>query len=153
MAVEDWIDAVTAAAGTVAAPSGGQVLSYRVYARKEIPEDLTKFPCALTFVTRVRSQYSDAGPCVDLWDGKTEFHIFPNTAKSNLPEVMLYFSRIRNAFAKVRTLGGKVDHFMLKADEGLTLDEGVWGGEVTHYIITAHWTVKEGVTDEVTLGM
>lgn len=152
MSIEKWIDDLAAVAGSVKAHNSGQVKAFRVYARAEIPEAISSFPCALTYPVRVRPSYSDSGPCTDLWEGQTEFHLFPDVKKANLPEVMRYFAKIRNAFALKRTLGGKVAHLAIRED-GMVMATAKYGEEDEHHAIMVYWEVKEIVTGEVTLGM
>lgn len=152
MAIEKWIDSLAAVAGSVNAHNGGQIKAFRMFAKVEIPESLGSFPCALTYAIRMRPSYSDGGPCIDLWQGVTEFHLFSNTAKANLPEVMRYFAKIRNAFAANRSLGGKVAHVMIRED-GMVLSTLQYGTENEHHGIVVYWEVKEIVTAEITLGL
>lgn len=154
MAVEDWIDEIADLAGTVDDGRGGKVRSYRVFAKAEFPESLSDYPCALTYTAEVRPDYSLSGPCTDLWYGMTEFHLFPNVAKSNYPALMRYFARIKAAFALHMTLNGKVAYVQLRTDEpGLqgpvTLQ---YGEEAQHLGIVARWVVKEDTTGEFTVG-
>lgn len=153
MAVEHWIDEITALAGTVKTSRGGFVHSYSVYKRADFPEALTDYPCALTYVKGVRSVYSLGGPCLDIWSGVTEFHLYENTNKQNLPQVMKYFARIRNAFAAHMNLSGKVGYCLLDQgddEESLQLVTLQYGSEEPHLGIIARWTVKENVTGDFT---
>lgn len=154
MAVETWIDEIVALAGTI---SDGKVKvrSYSVFNKAEFPESITVFPCALTYTVDVRPAYSLGGPCVDLWSGITEFHLFPSVAKSNYPAIMRYFARIKAAFASKMALNGKVAYFQLRSDEpGLqgpvTLQ---YGSEDPHLGIVARWIVKEDTTGDFTVGV
>lgn len=150
--LEDWIDDVAKLAGNVASHKGGFVRSYRVFNRAEIPEALSEFPCAVTYIQGVRTQYSVGGPCIDVWDGVTEFHLFPDVKKSNMPELVRYFGKIRGAFAANMSLSGKVDHFVLKVDQtALNLAILTYGVEAEHHGIMAYWEAKENVTGQVTV--
>lgn len=154
MAVEDWIDEVCKLAGEVSNGKGGTVKSYSVFKKDNFPEALTVFPCAISYTTQVISEYSDSGPCIDLWKGHTEFHLVPNTNKQNYPEIMRYFARIRNAFALHRKLGGKVSFIQLSIDEA-SLQGPVtmqYGTENPHLGILASWIVKENVSGKFVLG-
>lgn len=154
MAVENWIDEIVKAAGEVANSRGGFVRSYRVFEREEFPEAMTEFPCAITYPTAVYCSYSDAGPGVDVWHGVTELHTHGNAAKSNLPDVMRYFARIKNAFALHRKLGGKVDHFVIR-NEVISIEGPLvyrYGGDgEEHHGLRVQWEVKEIV--DVTTGV
>lgn len=150
MGIEHWIDEICRAAGEVADGRGSQVRSYLVYERAEFPAAMTVYPCAITYATQVICRAGDSGPLVDLWEGQTEFHLWPNTDKSHYPELMLFYGRIRNAFALHRKLGGKVAWFALKTDEAsLQAAKLVYGDEVEHLGIVAKWQVKELVSYEL----
>lgn len=151
MAIEDWIDEVARVAGSVPSHKGGFVRAYMVFEKAEIPEALSEFPCAITYGHAVIPSYSDAGPCIDLWQGITEFHLFADVKKSNFPELQKYFGKIRNAFAARRRLGGIVDHIAI-VDPGIQLVTATYGIGVDHHAITVTWQVKENVGGEITLG-
>lgn len=154
MAVENWIDEVCKLAGEVDNGKGGKVLSYSVFGKTNFPEGLSVFPCAISYVTQVESQYSSSGPCIDLWRGVTEFHLTEGSAKKDYPAVMRFFSRIRNAFALHRTLNGKVSYIQLSIEDPSLQGPVVlqYGTEQPHHGIVARWVVKENVTGQVTLG-
>jgi len=151
MAVTDWIDKI-AQVFEVANGKGGTVLSYRMYDRNNIPEALTSYPCAISYVTEARHQYSLGGPCLDFYNGVTEFHLTPNASKANLPYIMPYFARIRDAAAGNITLSGTVAHFLLRLDEAsvtgpVTLQ---YGQEEPHHGLVVRWEVKEEVSGDFT---
>lgn len=152
MALEDWIDEVAKLAGNVASHKGGRVRSYQVFAKSEIPETISEYPCAITYIQGMRTQYSIGGPCVDLWDGVTEFHLFPDTKKSNYPEMARYFGKIRSAWAANMKLSGKVAHCVLKAEPSMSLATLVYGQENEHHGMMVYWEVKENVTGQFTVG-
>lgn len=154
MAVENWIDEICKLAGEVANGRGGKVKSYRVFAKTDFPEGLSVFPCAITYTTQVVTTYSAGGPCIDLWKGVTEFHLSAGTAKSEYPDVMRYFARIRAAFAAHVTLGGKVAYCLLDTEQPSLQGPVVlqYGTEQPHHGIVARWVVKENVTGAVTIG-
>lgn len=151
MAIENWVDELVKVAGSVASHTGRKVRAYAVFHKQEFPEALSEFPCAITFGFRVSSSYSDSGPCIDLWEGITEFHLFPDTKKTNIPEALRYFGRIRNAYALRRRLGGLVEHMLIR-EEGMSLVTAQYGAEDEHHAIVVPWQVKERVTAEITLG-
>ena len=151
MAIEKWIDEVAAIAGSVVSHKGGFVKAYLVFKKAEIPEALSEFPCAITYGHAVVPSYSDSGPCIDLWQGTTEFHLFSDVKKSNFPELQKYFGRIRNAFANRRRLGGLVEHITI-IDPGIQLVIATYGIEAAHHALAVSWQVKENVLSEITLG-
>lgn len=155
MAVESWIDAVVAVAGNVLShKSNRKVRAFRVAERGEIPEALSEFPCAVVYPVKTKSlQYSQGGPCKEIWEVKGEFYLFADNKKSNLPELIRYFGRIRNATLASMTLGGLVDHFIF-GEGGMALVEMTYetDGPPRHGIEVT-WEVKADVRDELTFGL
>lgn len=144
--IEDWIDELTKTAGLVAGASGKNVLSYRLFSNSEYPESLTVFPCALTYVENVSLDYGIDGTCRNIWEGFTEFHLTSDLNRKKLPEVMLYYRKIRNAFASNMTLGGKVSYFTLRGSGESSIAGPVelrYGNEKFHLGLVAYWRVKE----------
>jgi len=127
------------------------VYSYRVFEKPEFPETLTQYPCAITYTLGVKSDYSVGGPCVDHWEGVTEFHLTPNVVKSHFPYIMLFFRRIRDAAAGSLTLGGRVAHFLLDPDRQPNIQGPValvYGSEDPHHALVVYWVVKESVSGD-----
>jgi hypothetical protein len=155
MAVEEWADEIAALAGTVGDGRGGKVRSYAVFKKAEFPEAITVYPCAITYTAEMTPSYSLGGPCIDLWHGVTEFHLFAGVAKSNYPALMRYFARIKAAFAGAMTLGGKVAYCQLRIDEPGLQGPVVlqYGGEDPHLGIVARWVVKEDTSADFTVSM
>lgn len=152
MAVENWIDAISAL-WEIEDGAGGTVKSYRVFEKSEFPETITVWPCAITYTRGVKSNYSLGGPCIDHWQGVTEFHLYDNVDRSHMPEMMRWFARIRNAAAGSITLGGLVAHFMLDPSvENNILGPVVmqFGSENPHHGLVVSWTVKENVSGAFT---
>jgi hypothetical protein len=155
MGIELWIDEIVALAGAVESHrKNGKVRSYRVYAKAEIPEALSEYPCAISYPESVSLQISAGGPCKELWRGVTVFYLFPDSKKSNLPEVMRYFTRIRNGMFSSLTLGGKVDHFGPSPD-GSTIElvTATYGDEVERHALQVRWEVKADISGEITVGV
>jgi len=156
MALEDWMDELTAVWGTIRSGPRGNVRSYRCFNKNEFPEAISEFPCAISFVTGLRFMGGgDSSPHILLWSGDTEFYISPGVSKAGAPEVMRYFERALRAALLFRTLGGKVAEFgLVKANEGEAIaGPGVmnYGGEEKHLGLVVHWRVKE-VLQSVVLG-
>lgn len=149
--IEKWIDALVDVAGGVETGTKSRKMrAYYLFKKTEFPEALTEFPCALVYPERLDTQYSDGAPCIEIWTGKVEFHLTPDTQKGAYPDVMRYFARIRNAFAAHRTLGGRVSYCVL--DSPLSIEGPVvlqYGTENPHMGLIAHWVVKHDVTNEV----
>lgn len=144
MAIENWIDAL-ARVWEISDGKGGTVKSYQIATKSEFPESLSTFPCALSYPTGLHPEYSAGMGSTDIWRGKTEFHLFPDTKKSNLGKVLSYFERIKAAAASNFSLGGLVSHFIIQqAGDGiqgpLTLQ---YGDEAEHHGLVVYWEVKE----------
>jgi len=144
MSIENWIDKV-AQVMAVSDGAGGTVRSYHVYDRAEFPGSLNQFPCAVSLIQGVDFLYSLGGPLKGIYRGRTEFYLTAGMDMSDLPKVMLYLARIRNACAGSMQLGGTVDHFLLVSDPrqivgpiGLRFnpdDQPRWG-------FTVNWEIK-----------
>lgn len=142
--IEDWIDEVAKTAGLVPAGNEKRVRSFQLFGRSEFPESLTTFPCALTFIEESGLEYQLGGGGRNFWKGFTEFHLTPDLNRKRYPEVLLYFKRIRDAFAGNMTLNGKVASFTLRAETSIQGPaELQYGGEKPHFGLVAYWQVKE----------
>jgi hypothetical protein len=153
MAIENWIDDLVDVMGSVKGHHGKAVRAYYVYKKAEFPDAIAAYPCVLTFTDAVQPSYSVGGPLIDAWVGLCEFHLFPDVSRAHYPEIMLYFARIRNAMAGSMTLGGKVAHFLPRADVPYPLRGPVrlqYGEEQEHLGIVMQWQVKENVSADFT---
>ncbi len=140
--IENWIDEV-AKVFEISNGRGGKLRSFRVFERNEFPESMSDFPCAVTYPTEVRMKYGETAH--DLWNGVTELHLFPNTQKTNIPETLRYYARIKSAVAAHITLGGLVSYFILD-QEGPSVQGPValsFGELGEHMGLIVHWVVKE----------
>jgi hypothetical protein len=155
MAIENWIDAVVDVAGSVESHvKGRKVKAYKVASKAEIPEALTVYPCAIVYAPRMKSaQYSMGGPCKELWEVRGTFYIFSDTKKSNIPELIRYFSRIRTATLASLTLGGLVDHFCFAEADPMVMGTLPYeADQPERHVIDVTWDVKSDVTSELTVG-
>lgn len=151
--IEQWIDSLCKVWGTVDNGRGGLVRSYLVFEKAEFPESLSEYPCAITYPEGVSNEYGN-GASIDIWRGKTEFHLIGDSQKSSLPYVIRFFARIRNAAAQNYKLGGKVDYMLLRAED-LSIQGPItlaYGSEEPHWGLVVYWTVKENVSNEVQIG-
>ena len=153
MAVENWIDEIVKAMGTIRSHTGGTVKAYRIASKPEVPEAVGVFPSVIVYPERlVSAQYSISGPNKEVWEVHGKFYLFADTKKTNLPEMVRYFARIRNATLASATLGGKVDDFHFGA-EPMKLAafqdvvDGPWRDGIEVF-----WEVKSDVGGEVTIG-
>jgi hypothetical protein len=143
--IENWIDKLAENCGKVYAGQGRSILSYKLFGNTELPESLSVFPCCLTFPGPLRSSYSASGVCTNIWQGTTEFHLTSDLNRKKLPEVVLFYKRIRDQFAVDMSLGGSVAYCILDP-EGESISEPTamrWGGENEHFGLIVHWVVKE----------
>lgn len=150
MALEDWIDELCAI-WEIDDGKGSQVRSYRVYNKNEFPEAITDVPCAISFTEGAQMEIQASGGTTR-WFGVTEFHLSLNVDKSEYPDYIGYFSRIRAAAAAKTKLGGLVSEFALRPDirpNVVGLVPLRYGSEEPHHGIVVYWTVKENETDIV----
>lgn len=153
MAVENWIDDVIKAIGKVKSHAGGTITVYRMAMRPDVPEVISTFPSVLIYPERlISAQYTAGGACKEVWEVHGKFYLFSDTKKTNLPEMIRYFAKIRNATLASITLGGKVDHFIF-GTEPMKLAgfqdtvDGPWRDGIEVF-----WEVKSDVGAEVTVG-
>jgi hypothetical protein len=154
MSVENWIDSIVDMWGAMDAHAGHTLRAYLVYRKAEFPAALSDFPCVLTFVDGLQPNYSAGGPLIDAWTGISEFHLWADLSPAHYPELMLYFARIRTAMAQHLSLGGRVSHFLPRADVPYPIRGPVklkYGGEEDHLGIVVQWQVKENVSGEFTI--
>ena len=146
--LETWIDELTRVWGTVDDGKGSQVVSYPLFEKASFPSSINKFPCALTFVDRVRPGLSEAA--FDNWSGRTEFHFFNSADPSLLPAVARYYQRILHAAATNATLGGLVEYFHIDADAGIAGSLRLqYGSENPHWGAIVNWVVIESASELV----
>lgn len=141
MAIEGWIDAVVAVAGSVESHvKGRKVRAYKLAGKAEVPETLGEYPCAVVYPERVRV---DLAVNKEIYEGVMVFYLFADTKKTNLPELMRYFSRILAVLMVEAnwTLGGLVDHFHMTED-GIEFILADYGDEVSRHALQLRWEVK-----------
>jgi hypothetical protein len=150
--IENWID-VIARIFEIPDGKGGLVKSYHSFDKTDLPEALDYYPCALGYVTNCKAVISDNLSLL-FWTGVTEFHLTPNTQKSNIPYILPFFGRILRATAGAMQLGGLagIKHFiLLPEDNSMQFTRLKYGDEVEHYGIMARWEVKEDVSGFLTV--
>lgn len=124
----------------------------KAYGFNEIPEALSVFPCAVSFISdAVDVDYSEGGLNLVLWKGKTEFHITNDVKKNGLNDVYPYIRKVIETAAKSLTLNGKVDSFLLKQSPTITPAVLTWGDEIDHYGLVVPWEIRENVTGKFTV--
>jgi hypothetical protein len=151
MAIESWIDDIVRVAGSVASHKGGKVRAYLVAEKAEFPEALSVYPCVLVYPVGVKMQLSSS-MSKEIWSGVMEFYLFPDVKKSNIPTIVRYFKRIRDAMSGKLTLGGKVNHFIFSPDDtAMEFSILTYGDETPRHGISVRWQVKSDVSSEVTV--
>lgn len=149
--IENWIDQLAENMSRMYAGQGKNMLAYKMFSKTDMPESLKSFPSCINLPENVVTKYSSGGPCTNIWRGTTEFHITSDMNRKKLPEVILFFKRIRDQFAGNVTLDGSVAYCLLDP-EGVSIEGPVeirWGTENPHFGLIAHWIVKEVETDVV----
>jgi hypothetical protein len=153
MAIESWIDEVCKVWATLEFRKKTFVKSYPVFSKDGFPEDLSEFPCALTYVQEANMNYSLGGPCRDIYIGQTELHLVGNTQKKHYADILRFYKRIRDAAAASLTLNGKVKLFALAPTRSIQGPVTMqWGSEAEHLGLIVRWTVKEDSSGQFTIG-
>ncbi len=143
--IENWIDKLAENCGLISAGGGRKMTAYKMFGKTEMPESLSIFPCCIQIPESVETHYSASGVCTNIWRGTTEFHLTSDLNRKKIPEVLLFFKRIRDQFAADVTLGGSVAYCFLD-QEGISIEGPVqlrFGNESEHFGMIAHWVVKE----------
>ena len=145
--IENWLDSVCKVFGSISNGSGGQLTSYRVFEKSEIPSELTVFPCAVTYVPEAEPEYTSGAISSLIWSGETELHVAAADDPALLTDVMKYFSRILQVMTANRTLGGKVQYFLLpEGEKAIRMSKLQYGSGPYHYGLVVLWQVKENVS-------
>jgi hypothetical protein len=153
VAIEQWIDDL-AKVWEFKDSKGQMVKSARLFTKTDFPDTISVFPQAISYPTRLLSEYSVISAPQDIWQGRTEFHLTPNLDKSQFPYILKFFAKIRNAAAGKITLGGKVMEFHLRQEES-SIEGPVqlqYGEEAPHYGLLVYWQVIEFVDGDFTIG-
>jgi hypothetical protein len=145
--LEDWIDLVCKAFGTIGTDGNGLLTSYRTFEKGEIPSALSVFPCAITYVPELEPNYSAGAISSLLWSGTTEIHVTPTVDPALLPGVEKFYTRVLQMMTKNRSLGGKVQYFMLpEGQKAVHILPVTYGGGPQHYALVVVWEVLENVS-------
>jgi hypothetical protein len=146
MGADSWMDAFSNMLGTIAASKSQPMNTYSMIGKNNIPDALTKFPSALTFIDDVTYEYSLGGPNYAFWQGQTEIHVFPNVSRKNYSILMKYYEAILVAFATHVTLGGKVVTCMLRQTPSIQGPLSfTYGNDDPHHGFLINWSVKEKI--------
>ena len=142
-----WLDAACKVFGSISNRKGGNIRSYRVFEKNEIPAALElSSPCAVTYVQDVSVEYVAGGIDALNWGGMTELHITPVVDPSLLADVMWYFTGVLNAMKANHTLGGRVQWFRLpESEKSIRIIPTTYGQGPAHYALVVTWEVRENV--------
>lgn len=148
MALTVWLDRIAEVWGSIDDHQGKKLRSYYMFKKAEFPESLKTFPAVLSYLPRVpKADYSMGGPCVILYNGVSEFHLWEDRSKGHYPDLMTYYEKIIRAAAANLTLGGRVEHFLLAANDPIVPGVLGYGTEAPHLGIVVQWQVKEILQD------
>lgn len=136
--IASWGKALTDVWGEVSVENK-RVMSYSF---DKVPESVSVFPSAISYVTDVNPSYSLGGVCRSVYSGKTEIHVTASLVRSQMGFVMKFINEIVQAAARHLTLGGLVTDFRINSN-GIQLKQGTWGNEDEHFIIEVAWTLEE----------
>ena len=151
MALEEWADELTQIWGGISNGLGGNVKSYKMLKKRDFPEKIEVFPCALTHTIDVVNDYSLGSPSIDTWRGVTEFHLIKDTNKENLPDLNKFIKLIRNKAAANMQLNSKLGGgiFLIDRESGITGAVTLqYGDEAPHLGIIVNWNVTDNVSGE-----
>jgi hypothetical protein len=145
--IENWIDLVCKAFGTLGTDGNGQLTSYRTFEKGEIPSALSVYPCAITYVPELEPNYSAGAISSLLWSGTTEIHVTPTVDPALLPGVEKFYTRVLQMMTANRSLGGKVQYFMLpEGSKAVHMTVLQYGQGPAHYGLIVTWEVLENVS-------
>ena len=146
--LELWIDTLADLFAVGDGKTGGLIKSYRLFSLNEFPGAVTSqmVPCAMSYVTGCRPEYSQGGGVELHWTGQTDFHLTQDVKPANLPYILPFFGRIIAAAAANITLSGKVHNFVIADDEQALRLVSFMAGEPPvedHQGIVVRWLVKQ----------
>jgi len=149
--LQNWIDKISDRWATIVTHEGGTLRAHKMSELDDFPETVSA-PAVITYPSDVSLTYSVGGPILAHWVGRSEFYLFPNVSKSNLPRLLPYFERIAVAAMGSITLSGSVLYFMIDStDAGSPSMEGpvqlTYGDNDNPYLgIVVNWKVKENIS-------
>jgi len=145
MAITVWLDKIADLwSGIDTGNKGTKLRSYYAFKKAEFPESLSVYPSVISYTTKLaKLDYSAGGPNVLIWDGISEFHLYPNVNKGNYPGMMTWYEKIIIAAAASLTLGGIVQHFILSGTDPIIPGVLRYGGDEPHLGLLVKWQVKE----------
>ena len=153
MAIENWIDEIPKLWEQIQTHEGGTLKAYRLFDKAEFPETIAA-PAVLTYPTEMSMIYSTGGPIFEHWYGRSDFYLFDNVSKVNLPALISYMRKARNAAIGSITLSSTVVNFSIgSVDLGRPTIEGplemTYGNaESPYHGFIINWFVKSDISNE-----
>lgn len=141
--ISDWIDEVTKVWGRMRDAKNKPIRSYRIFERAEMPDALSVYPCAISYLQRAQTVTIGTGGTTMIYKGVTEIHLAPSVSKANLPALMGLYDQVVRVVAANIQLGGRVEHFLLSEDDPIVSGVLAYGEEAPHLGLIIHWEVKE----------
>ena len=153
MALTDWIDQIPKRWETITDHTGGSLRAYHLYDKVEFPESVEP-PCVITYPTGVGLTYSVGGPIFAHWVGRSDFFLFDNVSKANIPQMCRYFEKIMIAALGTLTLSSTVVNFSIDSEyvqaqsiEGfLSMTYG--NNDNPMHGMTVNWFVKDDISND-----
>ena len=153
MALENWIDKIADLWSAIETHEAGTLRSYKLATSADFPESISA-PCVMTYPTEMSLTYSIGGPLFEHWIGQSDFYLFDNVSKVNLPMLVPYFARIRNVAIASITLSSTVVNFSIGSDNTgrptiqgpVSLQYG--DNDNPHHGLVVNWFVKEDISNE-----
>ena len=103
--LEHWIDEIPKMLSEIVGHEHRMVRAYRLVGVREVPDELSEYPCALT-IPQAQANIYNQSHSEDFTSGIIELHLFEDMKNSRLPDVVPYFGKVRDVFASHLTLGG-----------------------------------------------
>jgi hypothetical protein len=152
--LQTWLDNLCTVMG-VTDLHGRQVHSFTVFERNELPDAITPemVPCAVSYVSECRAEYSLGGPTLLFWSGQTEFHLTTDVKPANIPYVLTFFEKVITAAAGNMKLSGTVELFLINSDASAMQFATFRNaeGRDDHQGIVVRWNVKQPISGQLTV--
>lgn len=153
MALHEWIDKISDRWATIETHDGNTLRAHKIFVRDDFPESITA-PAVLTYPSGVGLYYSQGGPVHAHWVGRSDFYLFDNVSKSNLPRLVPYYEKIYISVLGNLTLDNAVVEFSIQESElgqqsiqgPVELSYGNDGAPMLGLIV--NWRVKDDISND-----
>lgn len=148
---ENWIEEL-AKIWQIADGKGGTLRSFGM---TNMPDAVTATmaPCVYSYPLGCKPQYSEGGPTILWWTGRSEFHLTEDVKVGNVPYVVSFFRRILIAAMGNMRLNGTVTLFLIPEDDNamqfITYKRN--DGADDHQGIVVNWQVEQTVSGYYTV--